>query len=70
MEPTPIPPGETPVAAASPRGRFSGCDSALVERDPELGRIGVALVARHKEVLRAGRVQRLHEPRLLAADEE
>jgi hypothetical protein len=25
------------AARALPRGRFSGCDSALVERDPELG---------------------------------
>src|SRR4051812_15477066 len=53
-----------------PAGSSSGCDRALVERDPELGRVGVALVARHEHVLRARRVQRHQEPRLLAADEE
>src|SRR3954451_13068288 len=59
-------PGGASCAPPLPTARSDHGD-ALLEGDPELRRVGVALVARYEEVLRPRRVERLDEPHLLAA---
>src|SRR4051812_37660171 len=62
--------GTPPPVAASPALALSGRRGALVEDDPELRGILVALVAGDEEILRARRVERLQQPHLLAAHGE
>src|SRR4051794_12272275 len=62
-------PGGASCAPPLPTARSDHGD-ALLEGDPELRRVGVALVARNEEVLRTRRVERLDEPHFLAAHGE